>query len=267
MDLEHSPHPVVHLCTLVRSLPGWIQLGMPLRIFRGCLAVATYSTSWRYVGIVRWIPLFCDGWMGWFPFLGWKNTQQKRMINFSRPWLPWLEKLPNLRSFGSHFPRSAARHNIDPYWSPFHQVQDLKQQVGPAFLRRSGRGSWWGVCGIMRKTLDMYMMYSTFFIWPQSRWRKNHAILKMFRKFWFQGQWSLPYYLSFTNNQVIVWQVLPVLVCGNPRSLLNSMSISALSVQLKPRGLDLALSFFCGRWSLSFSKNWNLHGWKDITYI
>lgn len=28
---------------------------------------------------------------------------------------------------------SAARHNIDPYWSPFHQVQDLKQQVTAEF--------------------------------------------------------------------------------------------------------------------------------------
>ena len=25
--------------------------------------------------------------------------------------------------------RPAAKHNIDPYWSPFHQVQDLKQQA------------------------------------------------------------------------------------------------------------------------------------------
>lgn len=27
----------------------------------------------------------------------------------------------------------AAKHNIDPYWSPFHQVQDLKQQVTAEF--------------------------------------------------------------------------------------------------------------------------------------
>ena len=28
---------------------------------------------------------------------------------------------------------SRARHDIDPYWSPFHQVKDLKEQVTAEF--------------------------------------------------------------------------------------------------------------------------------------
>lgn len=46
------------------------------------------------------------------------------------------------------------------------------------------------------------MMY--FFHLATSRWRKNHAILKMFRNFGFKVNHP---YLFFTN-QVIVWQVL-----------------------------------------------------------
>eukprot|EP00913_Durusdinium_trenchii_P006669 g6267.t1 len=33
----------------------------------------------------------------------------------------------------SNLQGAAARHNIDPYWSPFHQVEDLKQQVTAEF--------------------------------------------------------------------------------------------------------------------------------------
>ena len=30
--------------------------------------------------------------------------------------------------------RYEIKHNIDPYWSPFHQVQDLKQQARTAWI-------------------------------------------------------------------------------------------------------------------------------------
>ena len=158
MDLEHSPHPVVHpvpwsdLCP--RRSSGECHCGS-----FGDAWQATYSNSWIYVGIsvgiVRWIPLFCDGWTGCFPVLGCLEKYPKNELwiaAFPDPDCHGLKKTAFRSPTKRRLKNPCAVRLILPAWG---QRQDITLiHTGAPFIKsriwnnRSGAfllAEWWGV--------------------------------------------------------------------------------------------------------------------------